>query len=64
MLTSALHAQDVEWARDLYVHGLKGRAMEIYIGILHTLQLPPMPRLKRSITWARCLSKTAHLPPP
>ena len=40
MVTSALHAQDVEWARDLYVHGLKGRAMEIYIGILHTAATP------------------------
>jgi tetratricopeptide (TPR) repeat protein len=31
-----LFAQDVDWARDLYVHGLKGRAMETYIAILHT----------------------------
>ena len=41
MLATALHAQDVEWARDLYVHGLKGRAMEVYIGILHTTSSPP-----------------------
>ena len=41
MLAGALHAQDVAWARDLYVHGLKGRAMEVYIGILHTASLPP-----------------------
>ncbi len=36
MLAGALYAQDVDWARDLYVHGLKGRAMETYITILHT----------------------------
>ena len=40
MLAGALHAQDVDWARDLYVHGLKGRAMETYIGILHTASFP------------------------
>lgn len=33
---SPAFGQDVDWARDLYVHGLKGRAMETYIGILHT----------------------------
>jgi len=36
MAGGALYAQDVDWARDLYVHGLKSRAMETYIGILHT----------------------------
>jgi tetratricopeptide (TPR) repeat protein len=41
MLAGALHAQDVDWARDLYVHGLKGRAMETYIGILHTNSVAP-----------------------
>jgi tetratricopeptide (TPR) repeat protein len=36
LLAGALSAQDVDWARDLYVHGLKSRAMEIYVAILHT----------------------------
>jgi len=35
LLTGTLSAQDVDWARDLYVHGLKDRAMEAYIAILH-----------------------------
>lgn len=35
-----LSGQDVDWARDLYVHGLKDRAMESYIAILHTKSLP------------------------
>jgi tetratricopeptide (TPR) repeat protein len=33
---AALHAQDIPWARDLYIHGLKDRAMESFIAILHT----------------------------
>jgi len=36
MLGGALYAQDVDWARDLYLHGLKSRALETYIEILHT----------------------------
>ncbi|HWC97919.1 MAG TPA: hypothetical protein VG456_14255 [Candidatus Sulfopaludibacter sp.] len=36
LMGGTLFAQDVEWARDLYVHGLKGRAMESFIAILHT----------------------------
>lgn len=40
LLAGALYAQDVECARDLYVHGLKSRAMETYIGILHTASFP------------------------
>jgi tetratricopeptide (TPR) repeat protein len=33
---AALQAQDIPWARDLYIHGLKDRAMESFIAILHT----------------------------
>ncbi|SPE31248.1 conserved exported hypothetical protein [Candidatus Sulfopaludibacter sp. SbA3] len=41
MLAGTLHGQDVDWARDLYEHGLKGRALEMYVGILHTASYPP-----------------------
>lgn len=39
-MAGAAFGQDVDWARDLYVHGLKSRAMETYIAILHTAKSP------------------------
>ena len=36
LAAAVLQAQDVDWARDLYIHGLKDRAMESFIAILHT----------------------------
>jgi tetratricopeptide (TPR) repeat protein len=43
-ITTAVRAQDAALARDFYVHGLKGRALESFIELLHSAKSGPVEK--------------------